>query len=302
MIEQQIIPIQARDRSTYIGSADAAGLFGLADAYNSPYSIFARKTGLAGAVEVTEAMQVGLVLEGYILQRYAREENTQIAAQQVFIQHPDYDFLGATLDGLVFAEGNPIRVVEAKTTRDYKWDEVPLRYEAQVQWQMGIAGIHEADLTVLHRPDLQLKTYRMAFNPAIYDALVDKAVQFWYDHIETGSPPPVDGNEATTEALKQIQASPGESVSIDNMAQRIAALNAIKLQIKELQGQKELIENELRAALGEAEIGFIDGKQAVTWKAQNSTQFDQKKFQAENQELYQKYISTTSSRVLRVSK
>lgn len=302
MTTQNIVPIQARDRSTYIGSADAAGLFGLSDAYNSAYSIFARKTGLAGPVEVNEAMQVGLVLEGYILQRYAREENCQIAAQQVFIQHPDYDFLGATLDGLVFADGNPIRIVEAKTTRDYKWDEVPLRYEAQVQWQMGISGIYEADLTVLHRPDLQLKTYRMLFNPAIYDALVDKAVQFWYDHVETKSPPAVDGSESTLEALKQIQASPGESVSIDDLAQRVSALNLIKAQIKDLEGQKDLIENELRAALGEAEIGFIDGKQAVTWKAQSTTKFDSKKFQAENQELYQKYVSTNTIRVLRVSK
>ena len=266
MANELIKPIEQVDRASYLGSADIANIFGLEDSFGSPYDTWARKIGLIGSVEMTEAMAVGLVLEGYILQRYSREEGSTVSAQQVFFRHPDYEFLGCTVDGLCFDQGKPVRIVEAKTTRDWKWDEVPLRYEAQVQWQMGISGIHEADLAVLHRPDLKLQTYRMQFDSAIFDALFDKALDFWFGHVETKLPPAVDGAKATGEALKQIIGMPGEEVSIDSLADRLEALKTIKLQKKELETAEEAVLNELRLAMGSAEIGTIDGKPAFTLK------------------------------------
>lgn len=293
------IPATGVDRATYLGSADIPSIFGCEDAFSSPYEVWARKRRIIPPAELNEAMAVGLVLEGYILQRYAREENAKIAAQQVFYRHPDWDFLGCTVDGLVFADGQPIRIVEAKTTRDWSWDTIPLRYEAQVQWQMGISGIHQADLTVLHRPDLKLQTYRVEFNPAIYQALEDRAIDFWFAYVQANVAPDPDHLKATTEALKHIKAQTGKQVDIDHLAERLEALKVIKAEIKDAESKKELIENEIRLALNDAEIGLINGKPAYSWKTQSRTTIDTKRLKAEKPEIAEQYQVTSESRVLR---
>ena len=288
------------DRKTYLGSADIASLYGVEGAFGSPYEVWARKRGLAPPIEMNEAMEVGLILEDYVLSRYEREEGETIGAKQVFFRHPDYDFLGSTIDGLIMKDGRAVRIVEAKTTRDYKWDEVPLRYEAQVQWQMGVSGIGEADLTVLHRPDLQLKTYRLQFNPTIFNVLLDRAVDFWMGFVEPGTAPETDGLSATTEALKAIAATPDKVVEIDHLADRLEALKAAKLMAKEAEERVEAITNELRAALGDAEIGTIAGEKAITWKSSFTSRLDTKKLKAEEPALAERFTTKTESRTFRI--
>jgi putative phage-type endonuclease len=297
------VPVGQIDRKTYLGSADIAAIFGCEDAFSSPYGVWSKKMGFTPSNEISEAMRVGIILEAYILDRYGREENAKVGGQQVFYRHPDWDFLGCTIDGLIFDQvGNPLRIVEAKTTRDWSWTEVPLSYEAQVQWQMGVSGIYEADLTVLHRPDLSLKTYRMTFNPSIYAALEERAIDFWFGHVQAGVPPAVDGTASTTEALKSIAADPGKEVAIDNLAQRLEALKQVKSVIQQQEELKDQIENEIRLALGHAETGLIDGQKAVTWKTQKTTRFDSKRFKEEQPETYGQFQVSSESRVLRILK
>jgi putative phage-type endonuclease len=292
---------QEIDRSTYIGSADIASLYAVEGAFGSPYEVWARKRGIAPPIDMTEAMEVGLILEDYVLGRYEREESETVGAKQVFFRHPDYEFCGSTVDGLIMKDGQPVRIVEAKTTRDYKWDEVPLRYEAQVQWQMGVSGIHEADLTVLHRPDLQLKTYRIQFNPSIFSALLDRAVDFWMGFVQTGTEPDTDGLAATTEILKSIKADPGKTIEIDGLKDRLDALKAAKLMAKQAEEQVEAITNEIRAAMNDAEVGTIDGQTAVTWKTSTTSRLDTKRLKAEKPDVYEAFTTQSESRTFRIS-
>lgn len=291
---------QEIDRATYIGSADIASLYAVEGAFGSPYEVWARKRRIAPPIDMTEAMEVGLILEDYVLNRYEREEGEVVGAKQVFFRHPDYDFCGSTVDGLILKDGRPVRIVEAKTTRDYKWDEVPLRYEAQVQWQMGVSGIHEADLTVLHRPDLQLKTYRLQFNPAIFSALLMRAVDFWMGFVEPGVEPSTDGLAATTEILKSIKAEPGKTIEIDHLKDRLAALKAAKLMAKQAEEQVEAITNELRAAMGDAEVACIDGQPAITRKSYLTSRLDTKRLKAEKPDVYEAYVTQSESSTFRL--
>lgn len=290
---------QEIDRATYIGSADIASLYAVEGAFGSPYEVWARKRRIAPPIDMTEAMEVGLILEDYVLNRYEREEGEVVGAKQVFFRHPDYDFCGSTVDGLILKDGRPVRIVEAKTTRDYKWDEVPLRYEAQVQWQMGVSGIHEADLTVLHRPDLQLKTYRLQFNQAIFHALLMRAVDFWMGFVEPGVEPSTDGSSATTEILKSIKAEPGKTIEIDHLKTTLAKLTAAKLMVKDAEAQVEALKNEVRAAMGDAEIGTIDGEKAVTWKTHFTSEFDKTRFKKEMPEVFEQFVTKKPVRTLR---
>lgn len=297
-------PSSPVDRASYIGSADIAAIFGVEGSFSSPYEVWARKRRILPPKEVTRPMEVGLVMEPTVLRWYSQDELSAVSLSQVFFRHSDWDFLGCTVDGLVFDGGKPVRIVEAKTSRDYRWDAVPLQYEAQVQWQMGISGIHQCDLAVLHRKDLDLAVYRIDFNKATFDALEDHAIDFWKGFVETGKPPEVDATEATTEALKTIACNPGTQVAIDQLAERLLALESLKLSIKDQEAQKELIENEIRLAMGENEIGMINGIQALSLKTtRGRTTIDSKLLESQFPEAYAACKKTGSDfRTIRISK
>ena len=290
------------DRSTYIGSADIASICGVPGSFGSPYEVASRKKHLIPPLEMNEAMEIGLALEDYVLSRYQREEGVKIGAVQVFCRHPDWVQIGCTVDALVFdADGVPTRIVEAKTTGDYKWDEIPLKYECQVQWQMGILGVDEADLTVLHLPNKQMKTYRIKFSPVVFDSMLDKAIEFWRYYVERPQMPPIDGHHATTDALKLIQATAGKMLNVDGLAARIEDLKVAKAIAKDADNAVEAITNELREALGDAEIGLIDGKTAISWKTSKTSRLDTKSLKADMPEVYQQYTTETESRTFRIN-
>lgn len=294
----------AIDRNTYAGSADVAGILGVEGSFASPFEIACRKKGLTPPVESNEAMELGLYLENYVLRRYEKEQSQKIGRTQVFYRHPDWEFCGATVDGLVFDNGKPVKIVEAKTTADYKWHDLPARYKVQVQWQMGISGIHEADLCVLFLGSYarKVETFSIQFSQEFFDEALDSVIEFWQRYIKGRENPPVDYRDSTTEILKRIQATPGKSINLDDMADDLKRLAEIKAQAKELDNLKTGIENRIRAALDDAEIGLIQGKEACTLKTTAGRKsFDQERFKADQPELFAAYQKIGASyRTLRL--
>ncbi len=285
----------AIDRNTYCGSADTAGILGVDGAFSSPFEIAMRKKGLTPPTESNEAMELGLYLENYVLRRYQDDQAAKIGRTQVFYRHPDWEFCGATVDGLVFDNGNPVKIVEAKTTADYKWDDVPERYKAQVQWQMGISGIYQADLAVLFLGSYARKVeiFQIPFSPEFFEGALDQVIEFWMRFVRGKELPPVDYRSGTTDLLKAIQATPGKEINIDNLADDLRQLVEIKAQIKELENRETEMTNRFRAALDDAEIGLINGKPAFTLKTTAGRKsFDQERFKADHPELFAAYQKT----------
>jgi len=292
----------AVDRASYLGSADIASICAIPGAFDSPYGVAARKKGLVSPVEMNEAMEIGIALESYVLSRYQREEGVKIHRTQVFCRHPDYSYVGCTVDGLIFdGNGDAIRIVEAKTSGDFKWDEIPLKYECQVQWQMGVMGIDEADLTVLHLPNKTMKTYRIKYSPLVFESMLDKAIEFWLYYVNRPAMPPIDGHHATTDALKAIVGRAGKETHIDHLAETIEELKAAKIEAKIVDDRVEAITNRLREALGDAETGLIDGKSAISWKTSRTTRLDSKRLKTEQPETYEQFSTTTESRTFRIT-
>lgn len=287
----------------YIGSGDIASICRVPGAFSSPYNTAAKKKGLVPESETTEYMEVGNALESYVLSRYERQEGATIGAYQVHLRHPEWNFAGCTVDGLIFDENQrPVRIVEAKTTGDYSWDEVPLKYEAQVQWQLGIFGLEEADLTVLHLPNRQQKTYRIPFTPVVFDSMLDACIEFWNRYVLTDRMPPVDGHPQTTDALKFIRAAIGKEVVADSLAEKVQALRMAKLMKKEAEERCKALENELKVFMGDAEVALIDGKAAFTWKQQKGrTGFDSDALKKDLPAVFEKYVTVSEpSRTFRL--
>ncbi|PLV98775.1 hypothetical protein BRL53_09095 [Corynebacterium ulcerans] len=114
----------------------------------------------------------------------------------------------ATLDRRAY-KGGAFHLIECKTARDLNdWgregekDAVPADYFAQVIWQMGQSGIHEATIGVLgygSGPEF----HEVEWNPEMYALLVDAAAR-WYQSLIDGVEPELDGTTATYEAIRGL--------------------------------------------------------------------------------------------------
>lgn len=293
-----IAEIQPRDM--YYGSADIASILGLEGAFGSQYSVFDRKVN--GYDDAPNDFMIwGSRLEDDILEAYGEQEGAgEIIAMQAHYACAEWPKARATLDAVALVAGERV-AVEAKSSGDWSWEEVPLPYEAQVQWQLGCAGLKRAHLVVFFRNTCQTKLFSIDFNPVVFQQMLTIVRQFDENHVLTGIPPAVDGHSATTEALKRIRGD-GSSVDVAAIKADLDALAMAKEAKKAIEAQEEEIENRIKAALGSAETGTIEGQVVVTWAQRTRTNFDSKAFKSEHPELAAKYTSTSDYRALNLKK
>lgn len=295
----------------YIGSAHIAGILEIEGSHGTPFSIAHELTTgesiFDDAENLPEPISLGIELEDYVLRQYAKQEKARMFQAQPHFRMPGWDCLGATPDAFVHSRDGFYRLVDAKVVGDYKWTEVPLKYEASSQWQMGIAraaGAHvdECDLAVYHLPARRLSVYRVTFNVEWFEAAADFAIQWWRRHVINGETPPITGHKATSEILRRIQATIGKTVELDDAADLIDALAAATAERKQAEEREDAIRNKLFARMGDAEIGLVNGKPRFTWKVQKGREsLDQKALRADHPDLYESYTRTGGSfRVSRI--
>ena len=264
-------------RSRGIGASDIAGILNLSP-WSSPYSVWASKvlaTTGGGTSGSMEAMRWGKLLEDAVIDEAARRLNVYAYGQQTRCTHPDYEWARATVDAFC-KDDDTEGVIEAKTTSDYRWYEVPVYYEAQVLWQLAVTGRSFGWLAALHA-GRKLSLWRIDEQPALQRAMLDTGREFWESFIVPGVPPPVDGLSGTGDALDAVYAEtvPGATVAFDDeYAETVAALRRVRGDIRTLEEDRDLLENRIKAALGTAESGTVDGRVVVTWKAQHSRRID----------------------------
>lgn len=123
--------------------------------------------------------------------------------------------------------GRRFHIIEAKTSRDLDtWgkpgepDSVPAHYTAQVITQMGISGIHEADVVVLGFGTPEI--HHIPWNPEMFAGLVDITTD-WWDSLQTGNPPDLDDTVATYDTVRGLHQGIDEGSEIQ--VEEIEAFN-----------------------------------------------------------------------------
>jgi predicted phage-related endonuclease len=94
--------------------------------------------------------------------------------------------------------------------------------------------------------------------------MCERAAEFW-QCVESGNPPDVDGSDHTSHALAAIypKTTEGAVASLDSIADDLSRLEEIKhLQaaVTKLGHGAEVIENRIKALMGDAEIGTLEGE------------------------------------------
>lgn len=251
-----------------IGASEAAAVLGESP-WQSPYSLWAEKTGeIELNAEANEAMEWGLALEGPIFDAYLRrsKQEGRLAPSFTIYRNEKYPHQFASLDAFQrSSDGGPDIPVQIKTAGIFKrneWeDDIPLIYQIQVQQEMAIADADREILVVLFGGQT-MKWFEVQRHDGFIAELKRQVDEFW-DRVLTKNPPPVDGSESTTEALKRLYRATEGTVtelptSMIAWADQLEAARAAK---KAAEADEKLAKNHLADAMGVHETGLLpDGR------------------------------------------
>jgi len=290
-------------RKLGVGASDAPAILGLSR-WSSPWSVWADKVGLLPEVEATDYMEFGLRAERMIADWFAERTGHFVTNEQRQIEHPVFRWARATIDGEVQESADsdlPLGNLEIKTTGPGpEWEFVPADYVAQCRWQQYVGGYERTWVAVLMGRRLDIHVVER--DPDDIAWMAERVAKFWSDHVLTGIPPEVDGSEATTAALAAVygEVDEGSVVDLPPAIEELAAdFVAAKAAVKEAEVECDEIGNNLRALLGEHEVGLVDGRKVVSWKSQGRTGFDLERLRAEHPQIAEQYQTTSTHRVLR---
>lgn len=206
-------------------------------------------------------MQTGLDFEKPILARYAREfEATDLRIMgDELVMHPDIPFIGGHPDG---DRPEASIVPDAKTVLPWmawKWgptgtDKVPIEVLIQMVTYMSILrrdGAHVPTLIAGH----DWRVFEIPRNLRLETAVLDRAWQFWKNHVKADIPPEIRPT-ATAERFLKTQFPRGEEplrpAKLDEVS-LAGELAVLKGKMKKLAGRAEQIETVLKLTIGKAE-------------------------------------------------
>ncbi|AER47712.1 YqaJ viral recombinase family nuclease [Mycolicibacterium goodii] len=186
-------------RRTGIGSSDCSAVLGMGK-YGSPFSVWADKTGKSRPVDETEAMMWGTLLEPVIRAELARRLSVEIVECPTLrsLQRPWQLY---NPDGLILAQNALVEIKNASAWLAHDWDDqVPDHAELQVQHGMAVTGADGAYVAGL----VGGNRLRWEYIPRDDDliATINAAEQhLWDTYIVPDVAPPIDGSDATAEAI-----------------------------------------------------------------------------------------------------
>ncbi|MBB5154993.1 lambda-exonuclease family protein [Saccharopolyspora phatthalungensis] len=288
-------------RTFGLGGSDVAAACGL-NPWKTPFQLWLEKTRRINPEfddATTERMYWGNVLEPVLLREWDERHTEYIlTGGEGIYSDREHEWMLANVDGLAWhPSGELAGIVEAKTgghraAEDWADDKVPIHYVCQAQWYMRLLDAPRTFMVALLDTNTYLEREIERDEDLITD-LADAATEFW-GYVQRDEPPPSDGSEATRKALSRWPSVPDETAELDPLWHKhIGRRHELSEQIKALEAERTIIDNELRAAMGEAEVAEIDGQKVASHKApaKPSRSVDYEAFIAEQPDLYAQYVT-----------
>lgn len=291
--------LQMRRRS--IGGSDAAAIAGV-NPYSSPYSVWAEKTCRLPEKHDSEAMRQGRELEEYVAARWREVTGKKTHRVHAILYNRALPFAHANIDRWVVGEnaGLECKTTSALNLKCFQAGEYPERYYAQCLHYLAVTGAERWYLAVLVL-NKGLYHFTIERDEEAIKALLKREEEFW-SLVQNGTPPPVDGSDATGEALRSLYPGGGDALVLtgrDELFARYADLNAQKAQVDT---GLEMIKQQLMADLKDAESATC-GDWNVSWKRQTRKCLDTAALQTAYPQLsLEPFYRSSESRVLRISK
>ena len=252
-----------KEREYGIGASEVGAVLGLSH-FETPFSLWLKKTKQVPRDEENNAMRMGHLLEPVVAQLWEEATGMKVikaSAADIIYVHPEYDFMRATPDRVVRGRK---KLLECKTTiTDVDSDDIFPHWIAQCQYQMYVTGIHDLDLAWL------VKGRFFGYQNIEYDAefaefIAERVKEYWNDCVVGGNEPEL----ISVDDFATKGSEPGKDVEADDKA--LGEILSLR-QVNELLGKDEAEANSLKDAIklymGEAESVSFNGKILATWKS-----------------------------------
>ena len=262
-------------RQGCIGASEVATILG-GNPHKSPHAFWCQKAGLLPNDDTTLAMRRGHYMEPLIADLYVEATGNDVydPGDYAVWSHPGMPYFRCTPDRLTCSIDMPVELKDIghHISQQMRDGEPPLVYQAQVQAQMAILDIDKADLACF-MDGRDFEVFHFTRNDRFINAMLAEVAEF-HERLQNGDPPPIDGHPSTAAALAALHPDDnGETVVLSTDAIQAAyALDLAKVRLKELEAEKALAENTLKAAIGDATYAEAPGLR-YSWKTQERAGF-----------------------------
>lgn len=288
-------------RHKYIGGSDAAAVVGL-NAYVSPYTLWAEKTGRLPGFEGNLATEVGTYLEEFVAQKFAEETGKKVRKSNQSWFNDEYTWAIANIDREIVGEdaGLEIKTTSELNLKKFKGGEYPANYYVQIVHYLAVTGKQRWYLAVLIG-NREFKWFTIERDEDEIKALMEAEKEF-KKLVDSDTPPVADGAASTAETLSALYPnSIDDAIGIGSFEKDLDNYFRFKAQLEEIAEKIDGIANRIKAYLCECERGEGE-KYKVSWKSQSRATFDHKKFIADHPSMdVSKYYKTTNTRPFKVT-
>lgn len=256
-------------REDGIGASEVSAVIGV-NPWESPFSLWLRKTGQIPPLEENQAMRLGHLLEPVVVSLW--EEATgwkavKASAKDIIYQDPEHPWRKVTPDRIAYEideDGKKHKcLLEIKSSqKDFDPDDLPVYYLCQVQYQMHVTGVHVCYLCWLVR-GLTFGYARIEYDKDFANFLIEKVDAFYLDNVKGGKEPEL----ITVSDFAYKGSDPGTTIEADDEAfAQVMSLRAMKQSISELEENANNLADCIKLYMGEMESLTYQGKTLATWK------------------------------------
>lgn len=286
-------------RKQGIGGSDVAAILGISK-WKSAIALWMDKTNQTNTpTEENEAMTWGTILEPVIRNHFATVTGKNVVEVKAIMQHPQYPFMIADVDGVTTDDNGDPAILEIKTASEYKRDEwsegVPTYYQTQVQHYLCVTGVSKAYVAVLIGGN-SFRIYEIDADKEIQQMLIAVEKDFW-NKVQNMIRPEIDGSDAAKNLLDQIFhggvdapiVMPDEAVEwVDAYIEASADEDVAKEKKQEASNHiKEIMGNHDKATC----LGYM-----ISWKSVTTERLDSKSLKEAEPDIYAKYAKSSVSR------
>lgn len=262
-------------RKGYIGGSDAGAIVGL-NPYSSPFAVWAEKTGNVPAFEGNTITQVGSFLEEFVAKLFEEETGKKLHRRNFTLVNDLYPWACANIDREVVGED---ALVEIKTTNSYvnvkkfQNGEYPEQWYAQMTHYLAVTGRAKAYLAVLSECR-EFRIFELERDEEEIRTLMQAEEHFWNQYVVRKQMPPVDGESATNDAIKEMfRTEDGGTADLSGLESLFLQRKMLSELKKQQQTQIDEIDNQIKVIMGNASAG-VCGPYSVSWKMQRTGGLD----------------------------
>jgi putative phage-type endonuclease len=286
------------DRKSFIGGSDMPAVMGMSR-WKTPLQLWGEKTGLIEQADLSgiEAVELGTELEDFVAKKFERKTGMKVRrAPQIYTGAEPW--MKCQVDRLVTGTDELLECKTASAWKLKEWDgeEIPAEYIIQCQWQLAVTGRKVAWIAVLIGGQRFLYK-KIEADSELHAKMESQAREFWKMVQDRVPPTAMLGDD---QALLALHPTANDTMqAVNSMNEAVRQIKETEMHIARMEEEVDLLKTKLKEVIGDT-MGIKTPEYVVTWKNQNQNKLDYDRLKADG--LYDRYLKTSSIRVLRIAK